>query len=228
LKAFADHAATAIQHAQLYQQARRDAETKAVLLNEVNHRVKNNLSAIIGLLYIELHYARWQTDLDCASLLTEMVSRIQGLAMVHSALSEAEWAPLPLSDLTEHVIRMSLQASPPGRHVSLEVAPSPVRVTPDQAHNLALVINELAFNTVKHAWKDRSDGCLGVHITSEGDMIMFEMRDDGVGYPAGVLSAGGGMGLYLVRSLVEHGLHGNVSVRNERGAVTTVRFRKEV
>ncbi|MEW5959496.1 MAG: GAF domain-containing protein, partial [Chloroflexota bacterium] len=50
---FANQVAVAIENARLYEQARQDAETKSVLLNEVNHRVKNNLAAIIGLLYAE-------------------------------------------------------------------------------------------------------------------------------------------------------------------------------
>jgi PAS domain S-box-containing protein len=57
LQGLAGYAAIAVYNAQLYEQTRRDAETKDLLLREVNHRVKNNLNAIIGLLYVERRHA---------------------------------------------------------------------------------------------------------------------------------------------------------------------------
>ncbi|MFQ5577393.1 MAG: GAF domain-containing protein, partial [Anaerolineae bacterium] len=147
VESLAATAAMAVENARLYRQAQHDAETRAVLLNEVNHRVKNNLAAIIGLLYVEKQHAQEENLAAHQTILDDMIHRIQGLAAVHGLLSARKWTPLPLSDLTAHIIRSMVKLFPTPREVSVAVAPSPTRVMPKQANSLALVINELVTNT---------------------------------------------------------------------------------
>ena len=68
----------------------------------------------------------------------DLITRVQGLSTVHTLLSAAEWAPLSLSELARQIIASALQILPPDQWVSIEVSPSAVRVTPQQANNLAL------------------------------------------------------------------------------------------
>ena len=225
-------AATAIENARLYEQARLDAETRSMLLREVNHRVKNNLSAIIGLLYAERRYARVEDLATCQSITNDLINQVHGLATVHSLLSASEWAPLRLSDLTAQVIRSSLQMLPRGKRISVDVTSSPVRVTADQAHNLALVINELATNTVKYALQERDTGRMAVRIRLDdepaGRTILFEFRDDGPGYPEEVLQLKQcGVGFDLIQNVVRQGLRGELALHNAHGAMATIRFRAE-
>jgi two-component sensor histidine kinase len=226
LEPLATTAAIAIENARLYKQARQDAETRAVLLREVNHRVKNNLTAIIGLLYTERHRAGMEDQAVYQSIMQDLVNRVQGLATVHSLLSASGWTPLLLSEVTAQVIRSSLQVLPRDRVVSVEVTPSPVRVTPDQAHDLALVINELATNTVKHALQERDTGHITVRIVLEDDTVLFEFRDDGPGYPEEVLQLERqDVGLDLVQNVVRKGLRGELSLHNDHGAVAVIQFK---
>jgi two-component sensor histidine kinase len=180
LESLAATAAIAIENARLYEQARQDAETKSALLAEVNHRVKNNLSAIVGLLYAEQRHAGMENQPIYQIILYDLINRVQGLATVHSMLSAAEWAPLSLADLALQVIHSSLQALPRDRHITVTVNPAPIRVTPQQAHNLALVINELATNTVQHAMAERTTGQIAVKISLEEGTIRCELRDNGL------------------------------------------------
>ncbi|RME45315.1 MAG: GAF domain-containing protein, partial [Caldilineae bacterium] len=99
LQPLAAAAAIALHNARLYEQARRDAEAKAVLLKEVNHRVKNNLTAIIGLLYTERRRASFENHPMCQNLLESLVNRVQGLATVHNLLSASEWQPVRVDEL---------------------------------------------------------------------------------------------------------------------------------
>jgi len=218
-------AAIAIENAQLYEQARRDAETRSTLLREVNHRVKNNLSAIIGLLYAERRYAGADDQAVYQSITQALVNRVQGLATVHSLLSASEWSPLRLSELATQVVRSSLQILPPDKRMSVDVAPSPVRVTPDQAHNLALVINELATNAVKHTLRERDTAHITVRVGLEGDMVLFEFRDDGPGYPEEILRLERhGVGFDLIQNVVRKNLRGALLLHNDHGAVAVIRF----
>jgi PAS domain S-box-containing protein len=233
IEALASAAATAIENARLYEaaqelhrQTQRDAETRAMLLREVNHRVKNNLTAILGLLSIERRHAVAERSPAYHALVDNLANRIKSLAYVHSLLSAIEWQPLPLSDLARQIIHMALESLPGGDTVSVSVTPSSAQVTPDQAHNLAIIINELTTNALKHAAQEHGEARLTVCITSHDDLIQCEFRDDGPGYPPEVLRLEHrNVGLYLIENLVHKGLHGEIDLHNDRGAVTTIRFK---
>ncbi|MBN1873185.1 MAG: PAS domain S-box protein [Anaerolineae bacterium] len=229
--AMANQTAIALENARLYQQALQDAETRATLLHEVNHRVKNNLTSIIGLLYAEQRYARGEYQEMYRAMIRELANRIQGLSQVHSMLSEHEWSPLPLDKLTFQIIDTTAQILPRNQHIILNVTPSPIKVTPKQANSLALIINELATNTFKHALGNRRTARIDVRITCEDQaqcndrQVCFEYQDDGPGYPEAVLTLQmRSVGLHLLQSLVR-GLKGELHLHNTPGATTTIRFK---
>jgi two-component sensor histidine kinase len=226
LESLAATAAIAIENARLYEQTRRDAETKATLLREVNHRVKNNLAAIIGLLYAEQQYPRLKNEETYQHFIRDLINRIHGLATAHHLLSEAQWLPLPLSSLVEQIISSALQALPLDKHVSVAVSPSQVRIGPKQANELALVINELTTNTMKYGLLERQTARIEVQIAQEGEVIQLQFRDDGPGYTEAVLQAKQhNVGIYLIQTMVSRGLEGEVTLHNDQGAVTNIRFR---
>jgi PAS domain S-box-containing protein len=213
------------QNARLLDQARQDAETKAMLLQEVNHRVKNNLATIIGLLYAERRHSGIEDQAIFQEIMQDLINRVQGLATVHSLLSAAEWAPLSLSELAHQIIASVLQILPADKHIAIQVTPSPVRVTPQQANNLALVINELTTNTVKYALSEKQTVSIAIRIAREGSLILFEFRNSGPDYPPQVLSLERhNVGIYLMQTIVRKGLRGDLTLRNDGGAVALIRF----
>lgn len=215
----------AMENARLLEQAKQDAETKATLLREVNHRVQNNLTAIISLLYGAMVYADVKDQTTFQSTMDELIGRVHGLATVHNMLSAAGWTALRLSDLAAQVIHSASQALPREKQVSIDVPPSPVCVTSQQAHNLALVINELATNSVKYALKGRAAGRIHLQISLDGESVRCEFRDDGPGFPEDVLRLERrDIGYDLIQGLVRDGLRGELSLRNDDGAVATIRF----
>ncbi len=212
------------ENATLYEQARRDAETKAVLLREVNHRVKNNLAAIIGLLYAQLERPGAKDESTYVDVIHDLINWTRGLSIVHGMLSASNWAPLPLDELSSRVIHSCLHSSPAGK-VLVQVRPSPVLVTPTQAHSLALVVNELASNAARHALNERPSGQLVVDSWQENGTVILRLKDDGPGYPAAVLDHRRvGVGLELVQNLVRQNLRGRLVLHNQDGAVAEVRF----
>jgi len=146
-------------------------------------------------------------------------------------LSASQWAPLQLSALADRVIRAALQMIPRDVSVSIDVPASPVRVTPDQAHNLALVINELATNTIKHVIKAGEYNAVRItcQVTLDGDTVCCEFRDDGPGYPGRILRMERhNVGFDLIQNIVCRSLRGELSLCNDRGAVTVIRFKAKV
>jgi two-component sensor histidine kinase len=209
----------------LYEQTRRDAETRAVLLQEVNHRTKNNLAAIIGLLHLEQRHMNDEARTIYQTIMQDLISRVHGLATVHRLLSAADWSPILLSELVTKVVHSALQALPLDKSVSVEVQPTSIQVAPKLTNSLALLINELTTNTIKYAWPATESGRIIVHMENIGNEILLEFRDDGPGYPEEVLRLEQyNVGWELIQTLVQQGLQGQVTLHNDNGAVTTIRF----
>jgi PAS domain S-box-containing protein len=228
-EAFAAQAAVAVENALLYEQAQQDTDALSVLLHEVNHRVKNNLTGIIGLLYLARNRARVTDRTTYQSTMDDLIGRIRGLASVHSMLSVSEWTPLRLSDLATEIIQAALQAHPRDKHVSVNVPASPVQVTSDQAHNLALVINELATNAIKYALGERDTAQITFQSTLDGNLVRCKFQDDGPGYPEDVLRlARHNVGFELIQNIVRGSLHGELSLHNDHGAVAVIQFKAEI
>jgi two-component sensor histidine kinase len=206
------------------------AETQEVLLREVNHRVKNNLSAIIGMLYKEQDRAEEYGLTPYSDVLGDLVGRVEGLSTVHSLLSASGWQPLLLTELCEQVVNSALHVIPLDKKYSLDVKASPLRVSSDQAHHLTLVINELTTNTIKHALNGNDGIQIGVDFIRDGKMVQIVFRDDGPGYPQDMIEkdfSRASIGFDLILGIVTESLRGNVRLDNDHGAVTTVTFKIE-
>jgi two-component sensor histidine kinase len=131
-----------------------------------------------------------------------------------------------LCDLAREAIAGALNALPwdEGPQVQVRVTPSPVRVTPKQAHTLALVFNELATNTIKYGLRDHNEGQIHVRISQGDGWVTFVYRDDGPGYPQPVLKGTQhDEGLYLLARLTKS-LRGDIIMENKGGAVTRVQI----
>jgi PAS domain S-box-containing protein len=213
------------ENARLLEQARQDAQTKTILLHEVNHRVKNNLASIIGLIQTQKRFRKKKDSPEFQSMCGDLAGRIQGLAMAHHLLSAAGWSSVKLTDLATEVIHSTLQLLPSDQHLSVHVSPSSIQVTSDQANALALVINELATNTIKHGQRGKQASSISIRVEEDDGQIVFEFRDNGPGYPESILNEEGyDVGLHLVTNLVRRDLRGKVMFRNERGAATQIQF----
>lgn len=226
-------AAIAIDNARLYRQTREDAKTKDLLLREVNHRVKNNLAAITGMLHIEQRYIQGPTSEHSGkAMLNDLTNRIKALSTVHELLSDSNWSPLSLQDLVLKVSRSALQVFPQDRTVLVKVISTDlVTVVPRDAHNLAIVINELATNVIKYAAPDREAIHVRVDICREKDtgFIKFIFQDDGPGFPETVLRGENHrVGMYLMENTVCHSLRGNIEFCNDGGAKVSIHFTRDL
>ncbi|MBN1936702.1 MAG: response regulator [Anaerolineae bacterium] len=226
-KSEAQYRQVALENARLLVRARQDAQTQEMLLREVNHRVKNNLAAVIGLLYTEQRHAQESDQAAYRDVLRDLTGRVQGLSKVHSMLSDAQWGPLPLDDLARQIIRAALQVLPREKEVRVHVDSSTVRVSPRQANDLALIVNELTTNTAKYALQGRDVAHIDVHIQvgADGHDVLLEYRNDGPPYPETMLCfESSNVGFDLIQNLVQRSLGGKLSLRNDPCPVTAIRF----
>ncbi len=202
------------------------AETQEMLLREVSHRVKNNLTAVISLIHKESDLAKQKGLTNCLPLLDSIYNRIESLLIVHGLLSSAEWQEIKFSELCRHLVKM-LAASRVGHNMTSKITEADISVNCDQAHYLALMLNELATNSFKYAVTSSSPLEISIAISRVDDKIRMVYSDNGPGYPEAVINgdyAGTSIGFDLLNGIVRQSLRGAIVYRNENGAVTDVLF----
>ncbi len=232
LESLAEAAGVAIENARLFEQSRRDVETKSILLQEINHRLKNNLAVIKSILHLKRSRIATDDFSSIQSITEDVMSHVQGLATVHNLLSTSNWTPLPLSELVTRVIDTTLQVLSPDKLISVDVTPSAVWVTADQAHDLALILNELMTNAVKYALPQAKEALkITVSISRNNNTARLEFKDSGPGYAPELLllrPEHHSLGFELIKHLVQNNLEGEISLRNEAGAVAVIDFPVEI
>jgi PAS domain S-box-containing protein len=207
---------------------RQYADTQKVLIQEVNHRVKNNLAAIIGMVHMEQDRAEAEKRMAQLPFLQDLVGRIEGLATVHRLLSASGWRPLQLSELCEQVVSAALQGVPLNKKIEVKITPSRVRVDNNQAHHLTLVLNELATNSMKYALDGRPAAWINIEIKQKKDVVEILFKDDGPGYPEQIIRgdlSSTSIGFELIRGITRQSLNGRTTFRNDNGACTLISFR---
>jgi PAS domain S-box-containing protein len=203
------------------------ADTQAVLLREVNHRVKNNLSLIVGMLHKEEDIAKGRGQTAALPLLYDLEGRIKALLTAHKMFSATNWQPLLLSRLCEQIISGSLDSS--ASDIKVNITASELQVDSNQAHHLSMVLNELTTNSFKYAISEPAQTSIDIDIQEEADKIFMTFRDNGPGYPEYIISgeyAKPSIGFNLINGIVKKSLGGTISFKNEKGAVAEIRFNK--
>jgi PAS domain S-box-containing protein len=175
---------------------------KEVLLQEVHHRVKNNLQVISSLINMQLRRLK---DASTRETLSQCRHRVQAIALIHEQLYRSKsLASVPLPDYISSLARDIVQAAGvPATNVALGVAIADIALPVDQAIPCGLVLNELMTNALKHAFPDGRQGSLRINVERLGDShLRLTVADDGVGLPAAFdIGSCQSMGLYLVNTL---------------------------
>ena len=205
------------------EEAVRHAREKEVLLQEIHHRVKNNLQIITSLLRMQ---SRAVQDPAFSGALLECQNRVAAMALIHDKLYRARDLarvsfPEYVRDLTNNILTSyTLPAS--SVRVNLDV--DDMSLSLDSAVPCGLILNELMSNCLKHAFPLGHSGTVHVGFHAAGDQLCLVVRDDGVGMPADVdLERTSSLGWRLIRALVQQ-LGGFVQCHSAGGTVVELRF----
>jgi len=211
LESFCNTAAIAIEQARLYDDARRSLNSKSALLQEMHHRVRNNLQTVAALLSMHVRRAGQQA---WALPLKEAVNRIRSIAAVHDLLTREDIGITTVNEVAKLVTdEAATTLLPPGAEYAFIVAGEPAEVSSREATVLAILINELVANAVLHGLEGRMRGVVKVQIGMADDQITVRVEDDGKGFPPGFRAeVDGGLGLQITQNLVSTDLRGTVSL----------------
>ncbi|MCJ2044053.1 PAS domain-containing protein [Methylobacterium sp. J-078] len=151
---------------------------KTMLVHEVDHRVKNNLQMISSLLGMQ---ARTFTDPDAQEKMRLMLDRVEALGTVHRLLYVSDDVTrFDVADCARELATELVQAS--GRsEIRLRLELESVVTAVDKAAPVALMLNELVTNALKHAFADGRGGKIVVVVEPDGPDVRLEVTDDGTG-----------------------------------------------
>ena len=201
----------------------RSLAEKEVLIQEVHHRVKNNLAVIASLLRMQ---ASNMGDQTLAASLRESQHRVESMALIHEQLYAN--GDLREVDLARHaaLLASSLFHSygvDPER-ISWRVAVEPLLLGVDQAIPAGLILNELVSNALKHGFPEGRTGSVVIEGSREQGRIHLAVQDDGIGVRPGVeLVRSNSLGMQIIKILTRQ-LKGSFEVACGRPATFKISF----
>ncbi|WP_026424470.1 sensor histidine kinase [Actinokineospora inagensis] len=192
--------------------------SKDATIREIHHRVKNNLQTVAALLRLQ---SRRTSSPEAKEALAESVRRVSAIAMVHETLSTSVDERVDLDALVDKVIPVVGDVAVAESHVQVRKDGQFGVVAAETATPLVMVLTELIQNAVEHAFPPGSSGSVVVSATRSARWLDVLVADDGRGLPPGFsLERTNGLGLQIVRTLVESELRGTLSLRRRDEAGT--------
>jgi two-component sensor histidine kinase len=216
------HGAVAIENARLYAVEQERSRMLQFMMEELNHRVKNNLAIVCGLLALQLNESDPKATRE--SVLRDCMTRIQSISLIHEMLHRDEPDAVDMRAAARRIGAIVCETfAPPQQEIAYRVRGDRLLMPSKFATSLGLVINELVSNAVKHGLAGRDAGRISVTI-SAGERIRISVSDDGRGLPADFEpERDGHIGTLVTRDLLERELGGSFALRrNPSGGTTAV------
>lgn len=189
-------------------QERAEAEIRAardraeMLLKEVNHRVANSLQLVGSLVAMQ---QRGVSDPAAREALAETQGRIAAIAQIHRRLYTSDDVTTVELDAYLAGLAGELEAamSASGRSHRLTMRVDPIRVATDKAVPIGVVVTELVTNAFKYAYPNGVAGEIRVALEQIGEFLELRVEDDGVGVSDEMTAKGSGLGMRVVRAMLD-------------------------
>lgn len=201
LEILTNHMAMGLKNNLLYNDIRSSLDHKEILLQELNHRVKNNLAIVSGLL--SLHQEQIK-DLGVKETINSSINRIHSMGLIHEKLFErSDFTNIDfyeyISLLANHLIeRMNIH----GCEVTLAIEMKKINISIEQAVPCGLLLNELISNSLKHGFKGRPRGIISISVSQEKENLVGKIHyhDNGIGFSR-TTGISKGIGCRLIQEL---------------------------
>jgi len=214
------------QQKQTEAQVKASLKEKEVLLQEIHHRVKNNLQVISSMLTLQSAHV---SAPEVREIFKESHQRIHSMALIHEKLYRSE--NLASIDLAEYINDLSVQLfrsyQAAGRGIELDLKAGHIRLDINTAVPCGLILNELISNALKHAFPRNNriqPGKVLVRVESSKDQVSLSVADNGIGFPEDIdFRRSTSFGFKIVNALVSQ-LHGTIELDRENGTVFQIEF----
>ncbi|MDP1728528.1 MAG: sensor histidine kinase [Bacteroidota bacterium] len=187
-------------------------DEKTMLLKEIHHRVKNNLSVVSGILDLQQREIK---DERMQEIFKDAKSRITSIALVHKNLYEHEnFDHFSVQQYFENLYKTIFNTYK-GKSVTIQekLDFDDVEMNVDTLIPFSLIVNELLSNSFKYAFINKSQGFIEMKLVKEKNVFIFIYRDDGTGIVENPNSKMEGLGSLLIKGLCKQ-LDGKVEKVN--------------
>jgi PAS domain S-box-containing protein len=199
---------------------------REILFRELKHRVKNNLQLLSSMVDMQIMRS---DDPKLTSKLQETQSVIDTIALIYSRAYEGtEMVGLNLNIFIEELLNGLMKFKTNNELIiDYTILGDKIKLSTDTAIPMALIANELVFNSLKHAFKDRKTGRINITLKDEENMITMTISDDGIGLDPKIdLDKPDSFGLKIVNNLTNQ-LNGTIETRLENGTEFILKVPKE-
>jgi PAS domain S-box-containing protein len=208
-------------------QIKASLKEKETLLQEIHHRVKNNMQVISSLLKLQSNNIE---DDRIKEALKESQNRINTMSAVHETLHSSEnLSGIDLKGYLPKVatsIFQTYNVNPSKVKLNISIEEMPISI--NQASPLGLVINEVVSNSLKYAFPKDRKGEITINMKKLDKELELTVKDNGVGMPEDFdWKNAKSLGLKLVRTLVENQLKGSIDIESKNGTKFTIKFNIE-
>ena len=194
---------------------------KVTLLQEIHHRVKNNLQVTSSLLQMQ---ARRFTDPGVKAAFQETQDRLRSVGLIHDILYRKDTGgTINLQDYLGRLIyELSATYGASARGITVDLDADSITIDLERAAPLALAVTEAISNAFKHAFRPNEGGHIAVSAKRREDQIEIVVRDNGKGV-TGVQESDSSLGMKLIRAFANQ-LGGRFSLETNGGTVFSLLF----
>ncbi|MEL7834345.1 histidine kinase dimerization/phosphoacceptor domain -containing protein [Fodinibius sp. N2] len=198
-------------------------DEKKMLLEEIHHRVKNNMALVSALL--ELQEQTSETGNNKALFKTAR-ARIKSMALAHEVLYQNKsFSSISMKDYLKRISELTHRSfSYKNKDIDLTFDLEDVSIEMSKSIPLGLVINEILINAHKHAFNGQDNARIELESTVDNEMITISVRDNGVGLPKDINEMGKkSLGMTLIKKFAKQ-LKADLSIESEKGQGTMFRL----
>jgi two-component sensor histidine kinase len=197
-------------------------QQQQVLFAELQHRVANNLAFVSALFGMQKR--KFAANAEAVAAFDDARLRLDTMGRIHRRLYDPANAGLPLDVFLRELLTDMLSGAS-AENVRLDIVTEPIKLPVETTMTLALVVTEIATNSLKHAFQGRDGGLIGVRLQRvDAWTARLVVRDDGPGWPAeGAAPNGKSLGLRIIKSFATT-LKAQIAYENDGGAVSILTF----
>ncbi len=208
-------------------QIKASLEEKGILLKEVHHRIRNNMSTIKGLL--KLQSRTLVNNPDAVNALKEAENRVQSMLVLYDKLFlTSDYANVSTKKYFETLIDDVIQNFALKEMVRVAYDIEDAILDVKKVFNLGIIVNELITNSMKHAFIGKESGKIYASLSIDQGNAVFTIQNDGTELPESVSfeNLSGGFGFKLISMLVNQ-LDGSIQIERSKGTKFTIKFNIE-
>jgi two-component sensor histidine kinase len=199
-------------------------DEKNILLQEVNHRVKNNLSIVASLMNLQ---SEKSNDDYHKQLFMECRNRLDSIATVHELIYKAKsYSHINFKEYLNQIIEHISDSYKSVEHIKIIKGITEVDIDISAAIPLALIVNELITNAYKHAFSNKKEGVIEILLVENNKQVFLTIKDNGQGFDKTVIPKNS-IGMEILGGLIEQ-INGTCNLTSDdKGTQYKISFSKK-